>query len=177
MKTAFEKISYFNELIGNAKAMSSSEQIMAQIDMIKEEFDELLTAVKEFAEVDFACELDASPENYDRREKSSRQVRDGIADVLVTTYGLAHRMGIDADADLEMVYESNMSKFIQGDVDQAVKSALEVEHRLGIFTYVNQTDPGIWAITSAKDQTGSDGKSYPKGKLLKPTSFKEPAFR
>ena len=37
-------------------------------------------------------------------------MRDAIADVLVTTYGMAHVLGIDADADMATVQASNLSK-------------------------------------------------------------------
>lgn len=177
MKTAFEKIAYFNELIGNGKSMAANEQIDVQFAMIVEELDELREALEEYTEARDRCDKHGNDgaDVYDA-EQAFIACRDGIADVLVTVYGLAHRMGVNADADLEAVYESNMSKFIQGNAGDAELAAAEVTARLEIAVSVTKTAPGIWAITSSYDQTGADGKSYPKGKLLKPASFKEPKF-
>lgn len=164
--TIFKEISHFNELIGNAKSMSDADQLRVQLAMIKEEFDELSEALE-------LCIL--SQGNY------HRDVRDGIADVLVTTYELAHRLGIDADADLAAVQARNMSKFVRatpgrdGEIE-VWPVIMEVTSRLGIDCVAAETAPGIWAITSKRDQVGSDGKSYPAGKLLKPSTYHEPEF-
>lgn len=155
LNTAFKQISYFNQLIGNSQ-QQPREFLLQQLAMIKEEFEELCAAVH-------ACDLD--------------EMRDGIADVLVTTYGLAFRAGIDADADLQVVQDSNMSKFVIGDYEVAEDAADEVYMRTGLSCVASQTAPGLWAITSAKDQTGRDGKQYPKGKLLKPATYQGPVFK
>lgn len=159
--TIFKEISHFNELIGNAKSMSSAEALRVQLAMIKEEFEELSEALEIYIQSEGSYLTD---------------VRDGIADVLVTTYGLAHRIGIDADADLRAVQDSNMSKFIRGGIDRANREAREISDRLTINTIASETQPGLWAITSASDQVGYDGKDYPKGKLLKPASYQQPQF-
>lgn len=154
MKTAFEKIAHFNELIGNGRGYATREDALNQFEMIREEFQELADAVT---------------------DADIMGVRDAIADVLVTTYGLAHRLGVDADADLDAVYASNMSKFVEGE-KQASAAQIEITQRLGIATAVAKTAPGLYAITSSRDQVGKDGKQYPKGKLLKPASYCEPVF-
>nr|WP_315984038.1 nucleoside triphosphate pyrophosphohydrolase family protein [Aliamphritea spongicola] len=54
------------------------------------------------------------------------EVRDAIADVLVTTYGMAHVLGIDADQDMATVQASNLSKLC--------KTQEEVEQTLAYYS-------------------------------------------
>lgn len=173
MKTAFEKIAHFNELIGNGRNMAQAEQLKVQFEMIREEFEELEGVLDAYLSFNWA--LCAPEERGDAGEHMLTHIRDGIADVLVTTYGLAHRLGVDADADLDAVYASNMSKFVEGE-KQSYAAQIEITQRLGIATTVAKTAPGLYAITSSRDQVGKDGKQYPKGKLLKPASYREPEF-
>lgn len=176
MKTAFEKIAHFNNLIGNLAGAATHQQLCGQVEMIREEFQELDSAVGLFSSFE-------RPQGMEPVSASSVgyslfvEVRDAIADVLVTTYGLAHRLGIDADADLDAVYASNLSKFVQGDQKAATAAHIEVSQRTGLATTLTKTAPGLWAITSSRDQTGKDGKQYPKGKLLKPSTYREPEFK
>lgn len=178
MMTALQKIGYFNNLIGNPKGGCTG--LRQQFDMIREEFEELEKALVQYEKLQdcvpdqFTAEMDIW---LQEEAASVIEIRDGIADVIVTTGGLAHRMGIDADSDLEEVYRSNMSKFINTNNMLEVQAAtLEVAARLGIECSAAETAPGIWAITSERDQTGKDGKLYPKGKLLKPATYREPKF-
>lgn len=155
LNTAFKQISFFNQLIGNDQS-NLHTSLKQQLAMVKEEFEELCAGV---------------------HAHDMTEIRDGIADVLVTVYGLAFRAGIDADADLQQVQESNMSKFVSGSIDDAFKAASEVVDDTGLAVDFNETAPGLWAITSAKDQTGRDGKLYPAGKLLKPRTYFKPEFK
>jgi len=170
-ETCFQKISKFNALIGNP--VGSRNGLRQQFDMIKEEFEELekaLTAYENLANEEGLV-------GADEYAAVVTELRDGMADVVVTTGGLAHRLGVDIDADLEEVYQSNMSKFIVTDNMLEVQdAAVEVGTRLEITCSASETAPGIWAITSASNQTGSDGKYYPEGKLLKPSTYREPKF-
>lgn len=174
-KTAFEKIAYFNILIGNDNA-ASVEGLLQQFKCIQEEFDELAEAVEDYAAACYRCEVGGN-DGGDVADATAAfdQIRDGIADVLVTTFGLAHRAGIHADQDLQRVYESNMSKFLSNSVD-AYMEADTIFSKNELSVCINETAPSVWALTSAADQHGKDGKFYPKGKLLKPSTFKEPDF-
>lgn len=184
MKTAFQKIAHFNELIGNAKNCGA---VLQQFRMIDEEFTELREAVMAIADADKAvAEGDYNSEEIfglGGYSEGIRQVRDGMADVVVTVGGLAHRMGVDIDADLEEVYRSNMSKFLlteeaggNEDEKSLAQHLLQVMAKLGIEAVLSETAPGVWAITSKSDQVGRDNREYPKGKLLKPSSYTEPDF-
>lgn len=154
--TNFEAVSLFNEMIQNLSANPSDpkwEQLESQFQLIQEELDEIKQAIQ---------------------EKNYIELRDGIADVLVTTYGLAYRAGIDANEDMKIVHESNMSKFCKTS-DEAIHTAAKYE-KIGVMvSYRNQAN-GMIAVVSAQDQTGTDGKFYPKGKLLKSVNFVEPIF-
>jgi len=174
MKTAFQKIAHFNELIGNSRSMPTSQQLRVQFEMIREEFCELEQALSDFEAMQRGdyCAEELGGIGYN----PLTEMRDGIADVLVTTYGLAHRLGVDADADLEAVYLSNMSKFVSGTMTDAADASCEVSDRLGISVATAETAPALWAITSSSDQVGRDGKQYPKGKLLKPAAYRGPIF-
>lgn len=168
----FSKIAMFNTLIGNTNA-ASLEGLRAQFEMVREEFDETEEAIRHL-------ELIATGE-YNAEELGGfgycpqTALRDGIADVLVTVYGLAHRAGINADADLMVVHESNMSKFIVPGTDIAP----HMEHfrvHYGLENVLYKETHGWGAFTSGEDQTGKDGKFYPVGKLLKPMTFHNPVL-
>ena len=151
----FLDVTELNNCIGNPKGDMSNldwDALESQLALIKEEFEELMDAVA---------------------QRDLTEVRDATADILVTTYGMAHRAGFDADADMEEVHRSNMSKFCHSH-DEAGKTALSYE-QLGLnVTFRFLADKRI-AVISAKAQTVND-KYYPKGKLLKSINFKEPVL-
>lgn len=150
----FTDVSELNHLIGNAQGNPSNpdwDALASQLELIKEEFQELIHAIEQH---DFT------------------EVRDAVADILVTTYGLAYRAGVNADADMDEVHASNMSKFCSTR-EEAIHTAHKYE-KLGVMCSYRQPVPGITAVVSASDQTGKDGKFYPEGKLLKSINFKEP---
>lgn len=152
----FTDVAHLNDLIGNIKGDLTAPDWVAierQFALIKEEFEELERAIQ---------------------ERNLTELRDGTADVLVTTYGLAHRAGFDADADMAEVHRSNMSKFC-ANIEEAIHTAVKYE-KLGIRSNYKHHDTCI-AVVSAANQIGTDSKSYPKGKLLKSVNFKEPVFK
>lgn len=185
-KTCFQKIAHFNELIGNEK--SGFANLKQQFEMIREEFIELEAALERFV---VGCGLvdsgDYTPEEVFGIGGCATgliEVRDGMADVVVTVGGLAHRLGVDIDADLEEVYQSNMSKFLLDEEAGGYHTYQSIHNEaglraalLGISVDIKETAPGVWALTSSEDQTGKDGKFYPKGKLLKPSTYREPNFK
>ena len=150
----FSNVSELNRLIGNTICDPVDPDwaaLAAQLSLIQEEFQELVDAIQQ-------CDF--------------TEVRDAVADVLVTTYGLAYRAGIDADADMDEVHASNMSKFCKTR-EEAIHTAHKYE-KLGVMCSYRQPATGITAVVSAQDQTGKDGKFYPAGKLLKSINVKEP---
>jgi predicted HAD superfamily Cof-like phosphohydrolase len=155
METNFNKVEHYNNLIGNHKGdikKLDKAAISAQLNLIKEEFDELCESV--------ALEYTGG-------------IRDAIADVLVTVYGLAHRMGIDADKDFNAVHKSNMSKFCIN--AEEVIETVEKCSSIGLTVYTEGQFPEV-SIKSYEDQEDVNGKFYPKGKQLKSVNWKEPTF-
>lgn len=151
----FEQNKLVNDIAGNRES-GGWPALDAQIKLIEEEFNELKEAIE---------------------KRDLTKVRDGIADVLVTTYGAAHRAGIDANADHLAVTMSNLSKF-----DLTLQDASKTHEKykeLGIETNLLQQQIGYdtyYVTVSAKNQADTNGKFYPSGKFLKSINFKEPIF-
>jgi NTP pyrophosphatase (non-canonical NTP hydrolase) len=98
-KTNFEKVAEFNTTAAVERLTEKSttqvfethpKMIETCLSLIKEEVSELETAVK---------------------ERDLTETRDALADILYVVYGMAFRLGINADTDFELVHASNMSKF------------------------------------------------------------------
>ena len=89
----FNKVKTFMETFGQEvkkKASFSSDKInKLRYDLIKEELEELNTAIK---------------------NKDLLEVADALTDILYVTYGAGHAFGIDLDQCFEEVQSSNMSK-------------------------------------------------------------------
>jgi len=89
----FSKVGTFMKTFGqevkDKPAFSSDKINKLRIDLIKEELEELIEAMK----------------NNDLLE-----VADALTDILYVTYGAGHSFGIDLDKCFEEVQNSNMSK-------------------------------------------------------------------
>ncbi len=97
---------------------------------------------------------------------------DGQGDVTVTNDGLAHIMGVDGDAVLDAVYQSNMSKFCANDAE--VLATISKYEALGVELTVHGEFPFKF-VKSAKEQQ-LKGETIPAGKFLKGISYREPDF-
>lgn len=149
------KINKINAIAGNP-SNQGWEAIHHQLKICASEFAELTDAI----------------EAHDVNE-----LRDGIADVLFTIFGLAHRAGLDAERDLDVVILSNLSKFDRTETDALLTKAKY--DALGVPTDVRTHDANgtIYYITVVDaDCVGTDGKTYPKGKYLKSHLWLEPWF-
>lgn len=150
--TNFEKVSQLNACIGNEVqyVIEDWQKLENQVMLIQSEFNELLDGLV---------------------NRDITEIRDAIADVLVTTYGLAYLMNVNADEDMDKVHTSNMSKFC---IDMAEVDATRQKYAdLGIETDVREADR-VFAVVSAKEQLDHKGETMPKGKLLKSVNFFEP---
>jgi len=89
----FQKVATFMKTFGqevNTKAKFPDDKIIKlRYDLINEELEELLTAIK---------------------EKNMVEIADALTDILYVTYGAGHAFGIDLDKCFNEVQESNMSK-------------------------------------------------------------------
>ena len=106
--------------------------------------------------------------------KDMKEFRDAICDILVFTMGAAHMSGMDLEADMKMVFDSNMSKFCANEKD-LTDTINKYVFDIGIEIYVDGEFPRK-RVKSAKEQTGLDGKIYQANKMLKSVSFKPPVF-
>lgn len=160
MKTNFELVALLNNCAGNI-IDPSWEVADKQMKIVQLEYDELVDGVK---------------------TKDLDKVRDGIADVLVTVYGLAHRLGLDADDDfltvVNSLYNSLYSRF--DTTEEGAMLTHEKYAKIGVDTYYIATisDNVKRYITRVKvDCVGSDGETYPKDKWLKSYKFTQPLFQ
>lgn len=98
-KTNFEKVAEFNT---TAAVERVAEKPTTQVfETHPKMIETCLSLIRE--EV---SELEAAVKAHDLTE-----TRDALADILYVVYGMAFRLGINADADFKLVHESNMSKF------------------------------------------------------------------
>lgn len=109
-------------------------------------------------------------------------IRDDIQDILVTTYGLSHYMGYNADEDHKEVYRSNMTKF--DPTMELAKKTQEKYAALGVTTEIRLShvkwegfEGDYYINIVAETAVGTDGKTYPKGKFLKSINFEEPRYK
>lgn len=152
----FTDVALLNDLIGNQEGDLKDpdwDALYSQFLLIKEEFEELGRAVD---------------------EHDITELRDAVCDILVTTYGMAHRAGADADMDMAEVNRSNMSKFCRDHSE--LRATLNQYRGMGLKTNSRKQNT-IVAVISATDQYDNTGKFYPKGKLLKSINFRVPHFR
>ena len=148
----FKKAALFNECMGKAPNNENWEVAENQAELIHEEVQELFAALV----------------SQDRTE-----LRDAVADVLVTVYGLAYMVGIDADADFDTVHQSNMTKFSYTH-EEAIETMQEYAAR-NVKTRMMKSKHGLYAVLSEEDQVDDRGLKYiPKHKLLKPATYKSP---
>ena len=91
--TNFEKVRLFMKTYGqevkDKAGFSDDKTNKLRIELIKEELEELTTAIQ---------------------DKNLLEVADALTDILYVTYGAGHAFGIDLDKCFEEVQNSNMSK-------------------------------------------------------------------
>jgi len=151
----FEEVSYFNNVCGNSAGEKDNPDwsiAESQLQLIAEEFFELHQAIE---------------------DKDITAMRDGIADTLVTVYGLAYRMGVDADADILEVCKSNLSKLCI--TDEEVNATLKHYADMCVAVYATDDELPV-AIRVTYDHTVG-GKFYPKAKILKSIYWQSPDLK
>ena len=151
----FDKVYAINELAGNAR--DQGHRIAKhQMDIIDLEVDELRDGIA----------------NNDLHE-----IIDGVGDGLFTILGLAGRYGFDAAEVLRRVIESQFSKFDKN-MDDLLDTRTKYT-RLGVETFFIKKEYGgetVYVTKVSETVTGTDGKTYLKGKWLKSVNFQEPRF-
>lgn len=88
----------FGQEVKSSPAWPNSKVVNLRNDLISEEYQELVQAVKDY-QYGKICHKQALVE-----------VADALTDLLVVVYGTGHAYGIDLDACFQEVQRSNMSK-------------------------------------------------------------------
>ena len=145
----FDAISKFNEIGGSKKKIRDihDPDVLFQLILIEEEFEELTLAMK---------------------NKNLTETLDAIGDMIVVVSGLAHKLGFNTQEIMDIINESNFSKFCYT-LRQAEKSveSYKNDDRYKNVTY--EIIDGIYVI-KGKPKDNSDG-SY---KILKGINYKSP---
>lgn len=179
-KTNFTDVGFLNELIGNRHGDCDPAKVLAQFNLMEEEFKELREEVHSYcAGIQSVQNGDYTVEEVfglDGCKHVRARIRKELVDVHVTAYGLTYRMGGDADLDFATEWASQMSKFYNGDGVGAQVVADEITERTGLEVEVREMILGTFAFVSARDQVDVNGRHYPAGKQLKPHTFVPPQF-
>lgn len=159
MCSNFEKVVVLNQAMGNQKGKIYDidwDAIETQKHLIDEE-----------------CNKEMFPAIADRDVK---ELVDAAGDLLVVTYGMLHKLGVDADELMAEIDRSNMSKVcatveeLKDTIAWYENKGIEVDYKVVYDN--NDVDIG-WFVISDRDQE-VDGKFYPKGKGLKNINWSEP---
>lgn len=98
-RTNFEKVIQFNETaqVDRVGPAESQSVLTARPALVKSCLALITEEVRELNDAIAANDL--------------TETRDALADILYVVYGMAYRLGIDADRDFALVHNSNMTKF------------------------------------------------------------------
>jgi NTP pyrophosphatase (non-canonical NTP hydrolase) len=148
--TNFQRVTHINRIASKADrpTWQAAEQ---QLKVIAGEYDEVVEAIAE--------------RNLDK-------LRDGIADLLVTAYGMGSVLGFNADDDMVSVTTSLMTRFdtTKGDAELTKQKYLEygVETHICVTMFPATETENVLAYyvtVSSKDQVNQvTGEHIPAGK-------------
>lgn len=101
--------------------------------------------------------------------RDEKELRDGIADLLFTVIGLAHRLALPSIADLAEVVRSNLTKFDTSEEDAIKTRDKYLEIQVVTYYLVKEGPEGtlLFVTYSASDQIDTAGKKYIANKWLK----------
>lgn len=152
----FKQVSTMNEAFGNPKGNPQEvdfTRLQKQCSNILDEYNELQEALA---------------------SQDPILIRDALCDIMVFSLGAFHFMGADADEDMNVVYTSNMSKFIKNDED---KEATEAKYKALGVPYVLEGEYPIMRLRCTETVVGSDGETYRSNKILKSASYVPPVLK
>lgn len=101
------------------------------------------------------------------QDENMVEVLDALGDILVVTYGMAYRLGYNADEVYDKIHKSNMSKFCMSE-DEAQQTVAKYhdEYKAGISPYATP------AYRQSKDKTRWIVYNQDTGKILKNMNYK-----
>ena len=142
----FKKIENWSKIFGLPVAQKEGfpedeKELQLGLRLILEELDELKDAL---------------------HKRDLTEVKDAGGDLIWVVTRLMQTCGIDTDAVLEAIYESNMSKSCK--TMEEARESVKAYQKKGISTYIKENE-GFFFIHRTSDS-----------KLLKSVNFKEPKF-
>lgn len=159
MTSQIQRIADLNYIAGNYP-VPDWDALGRQINLIELEFNEIKEA-------------------YANRDTA--KLRDGIADVHVTTGGLSYRLGVNGEEDLALVVDCLYTRF---DLDEESQKLTAKKYAdLGVSTYCHVAniivngETKTYYVTKVKETcVGTNGEKYPQHKWLKSVYTQEPGF-
>ena len=155
-RTNFEKVIQFNETaqVDRADPAESKSVLTARPALVKSCLALITEEVRELNDAITANDL--------------TETRDALADILYVVYGMAYRLGIDADRDFALVHESNMTKFCSSEEEaRATVAQYRAKFEAGESTY---DTPAYRKATTGTDLWIVFNEST--GKILKNMNYK-----
>lgn len=157
--TNFQRVTNINHIAGKT-GQSTWQAAEQQLKVIAGEYDEVVEAIAE--------------RNLDK-------LRDGIADLLVTAYGMGSVLGYNVDDDMISVTASLMTRFdaTSGDAELTKQKYLdwgvETHIRTTRFPATETSNELVYYVTvSSKDQVNQvTGEHIPAGKFLKSWKYRD----
>jgi predicted HAD superfamily Cof-like phosphohydrolase len=156
-RTNFEKVIQFNETaqVDRVAGPAESQSVLtARPTLVKSCLALITEEVRELNEAVEANDL--------------TETRDALADILYVVYGMAYRLGIDADRDFALVHDSNMTKFCTS----------EDEARATVAQYAAKYEAGTSPYDTPAYRRATTGENLwivfneSTGKVLKNMNYK-----
>jgi len=155
-RTNFEKVIQFNETaqVDRVGPAESHSVLTARPALVKSCLALITEEVRELNDAIVADDL--------------TETRDALADILYVVYGMAYRLGIDADLDFALVHDSNMTKFCTS----------EDEARATVAQYLAKYEEGSSPYDTPAYRRATTGENLwivfneSTGKVLKNMNYK-----
>ena len=115
-KTDFEKVREFHEafkqpqVVGPPSLSAIEDRISLRMNLIAEEFEELLEAVYGKASAQIFSQIWPQIESSDEKSRDIIETADALGDLKVVINGFGVEANIDLDKIVSEIHDSNMSK-------------------------------------------------------------------
>jgi len=139
---------------------SAIQSIEFQFDQVADEAREGLAWIKKYKDGEISF------------DKLREEIVDAFTDIQVFALPIPAFVGCDPIVHFDETMTANMSKLCKT-ISQVEVTQAYYDDSLSVETYYERIGD-YYAVKSLKDQTGSDGKSYPQHKVLKNTEWIEP---
>lgn len=174
-KTTFQAVAAMNTAFGNPVGDPKNvnwDKIRSQFKNVFDEYCEGLVALG--IHPDYLDDLrdahkDATQSIFFAHTPRPEDFRDAVADIKVFADGCSHLAGYDGDADMHLVVDAVMTRFIKDESDKAATIALHAAK--GVTEVYFEGEYPTMVMKSSVDQPDA-----PRGKFLKSSSTVFPVF-